>query len=96
MIDTARACRRFIDAAPEPTNFAPVVNGFTGSSIWHSIYAFPPTDQKYWQKGFGDFARRWTPILDAFREGKRQLRARSASDRDRLRHPPPPSARWRP
>jgi sugar phosphate isomerase/epimerase len=66
MIDTARACRRFIDAAPEPTGFPAVVNGFTGSSIWHSIYAFPPTDQKYWQRGFDDFAKRWTPILDAF------------------------------
>ena len=42
------------------------MNGFTGSSIWHSIYAFPPTDQQYWQRGFDDFACRWTPILDAF------------------------------
>jgi sugar phosphate isomerase/epimerase len=66
MIDTARACRKFIDAAPSPTGFPAVVNGFTGSSIWHSIYAFPPTDQKYWQKGFDDFARRFTPILDEF------------------------------
>jgi sugar phosphate isomerase/epimerase len=66
MIDTAKACRRFVDAAPEPTGFDAVVNGFTGSSIWHSIYAFPPTDQKYWQKGFDDFAKRWGPILDAF------------------------------
>jgi sugar phosphate isomerase/epimerase len=66
MIDTAKACRKFIDAAPEPTGFPAVVNGFTGSSIWHSIYAFPPTDQKYWQKGFDDFGKRWTPILDAF------------------------------
>ena len=66
LIDTARACRAFIDAAPESTGFAPVVNGFTGSSIWHSIYAFPPTDQKYWQKGFDDFSRRFTPILDEF------------------------------
>src|SRR5690606_21271926 len=24
-----------------------VVNGFTGSSIWHSLYAFPPTSQAY-------------------------------------------------
>ena len=63
MIDTAKACRLFIDAAPEPTGFAAVVNGFTGSSIWHSIYAFPPTDQKYWQKGFDDFAKRFAPIL---------------------------------
>jgi sugar phosphate isomerase/epimerase len=66
MIDTAKACRKFIDAAPEATGFPAVVNGFTGSSIWHSIYAFPPTDQKYWQKGFDDFAKRFGPILDAF------------------------------
>ncbi|MGD0462191.1 MAG: sugar phosphate isomerase/epimerase [Tepidisphaeraceae bacterium] len=66
MIETAKACRKFIDAAPEPTGFPAVVNGFTGSSVWHSLYAFPPTDQKYWQNGFDDFARRWTPILDAF------------------------------
>jgi sugar phosphate isomerase/epimerase len=66
MIDTARACRKLIDAAPKDTGFPAVVNGFTGSSIWHSLYAFPPTDQKYWQKGFDDFARRWIPILDAF------------------------------
>src|SRR5439155_10272075 len=76
MIDTARACRKFIDAAPGKGArggggggagaFGAVVNGFTGSSIWHSIYAFPPTDQKYWQKGFDDFARRWTPILNEF------------------------------
>ena len=57
------------DAAPEPLGlpgWTPSVNGFTGSSIWHSIYAFPPTSQEYWQKGFDDFARRWTPILDEF------------------------------
>lgn len=68
MIDTAVACRRFLDAAPAGTarDFPAVVNGFTGSSIWHSIYAFPPTDQEYWNKGFEDFARRWGPILDAF------------------------------
>jgi sugar phosphate isomerase/epimerase len=45
-----------------------VVNGFTGSSIWHSIYAFPPTSQAYWEAGFRDFATRWTPILDTFAE----------------------------
>jgi sugar phosphate isomerase/epimerase len=45
-----------------------IVNGFTGSSIWHSLYAFPPTTQDYWQAGFDDFARRFTPILDAYAE----------------------------
>ena len=45
-----------------------VVNGFTGSSIWGSLYAFPPTSQEYWNKGFEDFANRWGPILDVFDE----------------------------
>src|SRR5205823_14411323 len=66
MIDTAKAARALFDAAPQKTGLPAVVNGFTGSSIWHSIYAFPPTDQKYWQKGFDDFAKRFGPILDAF------------------------------
>ncbi len=70
--DTARACRLFMDARPDAPStkalpeFTPVVNGFTGSSVWHSIYAFPPTDQKYWQKGFDDFAKRFGPILAEF------------------------------
>lgn len=66
MIETAKAARKLRDAAPEKIAFPAVVNGFTGSSVWHAIYAFPPTDQKYWQKGFDDFARRWRPILDEF------------------------------
>jgi sugar phosphate isomerase/epimerase len=66
IIDTGKAARRLREAAPEKIAFPAVVNGFTGSSVWHSIYAFPPTDQKYWQKGFDDFAKRFGPILDAF------------------------------
>lgn len=69
MIQTAKACRRFLNHKPgrkKQDDFPAVVNGFTGSSIWHSIYAFPPTDQNYWNKGFVDFAKRWTPILNAF------------------------------
>src|SRR5439155_1984732 len=70
MIETAKACRKLMDAAPGKNSFAAVVNGFTGSSIWHSIYAFPPTDQKYWQKGFDDFAKRFTPIMNEFEKVK--------------------------
>lgn len=67
MILAAQACRRFIDNKPDgPGHFPAVVNGFTGSSIWHAIYAFPPTDQNYWAAGFKDFADRWLPILSAF------------------------------
>lgn len=75
MIDTANACRKLFDAKPVDdeacrrlANFGEVVNGFTGSSIWHSAYAFPPTSQSYWQRGFEDFAKRWKPILEAFDE----------------------------
>ncbi len=72
MIRTAQAARRFFDARPKAaagaTDFPAVVNGFTGSSIWHSIYAFPPTSQAYWDAGYSDFAKRWMPILDAFEE----------------------------
>lgn len=68
--DTVIAARKFMDAKPAGKHFrkldqfGAVVNGFSGSSVWHSIYAFPPTDQAYWQKGFDDFARRFGPILD--------------------------------
>jgi len=60
MIDTAKAARAFFGKE------SATVNGFTGSSIWHSIYAFPPTSQDYWRKGFDDFAERWLPILKEF------------------------------
>jgi sugar phosphate isomerase/epimerase len=68
----ARAARRFFDARPgaSKNDFPAVVNGFTGSSIWHALYAFPPTSQDYLQKGFDDFSQRWTPILDVFEEEK--------------------------
>ncbi|MEM7812430.1 MAG: sugar phosphate isomerase/epimerase [Planctomycetota bacterium] len=45
-----------------------VVNGFTGSSIWHLIYDFPPTPPKMIDDGFGLLAERWNPILDVFDE----------------------------
>jgi sugar phosphate isomerase/epimerase len=66
---TAKAARAFFDARPGQggkDDFPAVVNGFTGSSIWHSIYAFPPTSQAYWDAGYADFARRFGPILEAF------------------------------
>src|SRR5699024_9247263 len=58
IITTARACRKLFDNKPDSagkSSFPAVVNGFTGSSIWHLIYAFPPTDQSHWDAGFEDF-----------------------------------------
>jgi sugar phosphate isomerase/epimerase len=64
---TAKAARKFFDTKPgAKKGEAAVVNGFTGSSIWHALYAFPPTNQEFLERGFKDFAKRWTPILDAF------------------------------
>jgi len=49
-----------------------VVNGFTGSPIWHMLYFFPPTPPKVIDAGYREFARLWKPILDvAKREGVR-------------------------
>ncbi len=45
-----------------------VVNGFTGSSIWHMLYSFPPASAAMIDAGYEDFARRWNPILDIFDE----------------------------
>lgn len=49
-----------------------VVNGFTGSSIWHLLYSFPPVSADMIDRGYQDFADRWIPILDEFeRQGVR-------------------------
>ena len=56
---TARAAQKF---------GVNVVNGFTGSSIWHLIYSFPPVSAAMIDDGFKLFADRWNPILDVFGE----------------------------
>ena len=45
-----------------------VVNGFTGSSIWHLIYDFPPIPREMIDAGYGLLAELWNPILDVFQE----------------------------
>jgi sugar phosphate isomerase/epimerase len=43
-----------------------VVNGFTGSSIWHMLYSFPPATDKMIEAGYAFFAEMWNPIMDEF------------------------------
>lgn len=43
-----------------------VVNGFTGSSIWHLLYSFPPVSEAQIQAGYDLLAERFHPILDVF------------------------------
>ena len=45
-----------------------VVPGFTGSSIWHLLYSFPPVSPDAIDAGYRDLADRWNPILDTFDE----------------------------
>lgn len=45
-----------------------IVNGFTGSPIWHLAYSFPPNLPNMIDDGFREFARRWKPILDAYKD----------------------------
>lgn len=73
MIATAKAARRFFDAAPdavkrhlETRTKRTVVVGFTGSPIWHWLYSFPPVSREQVQAGFDEFGRRWKPILAEF------------------------------
>ncbi len=56
---TARAAKKF---------GVGVVNGFTGSSIWHLNYSFPPVPASMIDAGFDLFAERFNPILDVFGE----------------------------
>jgi len=69
--ETGQACRKFFDARPESKLDAngkvqAMVVGFTGSSIFHNFYPFPPTSQEFLQRGYEDFAERWVPILDEY------------------------------
>ncbi|HLA45203.1 MAG TPA: sugar phosphate isomerase/epimerase family protein, partial [Aggregatilineales bacterium] len=45
-----------------------IVNGFTGSPVWHLLYRFPPTSDAMVDAGYKEFADRWNPILDVFDE----------------------------
>lgn len=62
-----RAAEKLIKAAKAAKKLGvKVVNGFTGSSIWHLLYSFPPAPPEVIQAGYDDFAKRFMPILDAF------------------------------
>ena len=62
-----RAAERMKDTARAAAQLGvEVVTGFTGSSIWHQVYSFPPNDFAEVERGYEDFAERWGPIIDVF------------------------------
>ena len=64
-----RAAQRVADTARAAAKFGvQTVAGFTGSSIWSKLYSFPPNDFAEIEKGYEDFARRFDPIMDVFRQ----------------------------
>ncbi len=64
-----RAAQEMIKTAEAAARFGvPVVNGFTGSPIWHLLYSFPAVSQAMIDDGYAEFAKRWKPILDAFQK----------------------------
>ncbi|GAC1431039.1 MAG: sugar phosphate isomerase/epimerase [Ktedonobacteraceae bacterium] len=64
-----RAAQEMMDTARVAAAFGVTqVNGFTGSSIWHMFYGFPPNDATEIERGYEDFARRWHPIIDVFEQ----------------------------
>jgi len=65
----ARAAKAMMDAARAAQKLGvDVVNGFTGSSIWHLLYSFPPVPGSMIDEGFRLLAERFNPILDVFGE----------------------------
>ena len=42
------------------------VTGFTGSPTWHMLYSFPPNDFAEIERGYEEFAERFSPIIDVF------------------------------
>ena len=55
--DTARAAAKF---------GVTTVTGFTGSPTWHMLYSFPPNDFADIERGYEEFAERFSPIIDVF------------------------------
>jgi sugar phosphate isomerase/epimerase len=62
-----RAAERLQDTARAAARFGVTqVNGFTGSAIWPQLYSFPPNDFAAIERGYEEFAERWSPIVDVF------------------------------
>jgi sugar phosphate isomerase/epimerase len=64
-----RAAQEMMDTAKAAAKLGvKVVNGFTGSSIWHLLYSFPPVSDAMIDAGFNLLAEHWNPILDVFKQ----------------------------
>jgi sugar phosphate isomerase/epimerase len=66
----ARAAEAMKDAARAAKQLGvDIVNGFTGSSIWHLLYGFPPVPQAWIDEGFQLLAERRSQTWEDFLGG---------------------------
>src|SRR4051812_37952223 len=64
-----RAAQEVADTARATAQFGVgTITGFTGSPIWHLLYSFPPNDFAVIERGYAEFAERWNPIMDVFKQ----------------------------
>ena len=63
-----------------------VAPGFTGSSIWHMLYSFPPVPDSTIDEGFAYFAEMFKPHPRRVRRVRREVRPGGPPDGDRFRH----------
>jgi sugar phosphate isomerase/epimerase len=64
-----RAAQEIINTAEAAKRLGvSIVNGFTGSPIWHLNYSFPPVTPAMIDEGYKEFADRWIPILNRYKE----------------------------
>jgi sugar phosphate isomerase/epimerase len=57
MMDTAKVAKML---------GATVVNGFTGSPIWHLLYSFPPVKEATIEEGYDFFIEKWGVIMEVY------------------------------
>lgn len=64
-----RAAQRMIDTARAAAKLGvSVVNGFTGSPIWHVVAMFPPVPPAMIDAGYQAFADTWGAIMDEYQK----------------------------
>ena len=66
---------------PRATSAWTPASTFSGALAWPYLYPWPPRSPGLIEAAFDELAKRWKPIFDAYRRGRRRRRLRAASGR---------------